>query len=337
MDLYIENQWSNILTDVSIMDLMYKQKLDDYKLSLFRGDPIYESAEIYTEASNDKDTASKNILVRIMDWFKKIFKKIGETISKIFKKITDGDDNEEVVVPEDTEQNIKAIDKFQKSIQGLITKVKQFDWVGALKVLLTLAKPALKIAITVGAVIVVKKAVVKKWLSFLDDSKKKLDDSLPDLSKAKDVVTNQVTKCIAPIKDAAAAVSDVTTAISETASKSVDEVKNGVDRVKTGYAELGKSLIGENNPRLINNLLKGAKGQKLPNGGGYAVKDGKWLFRKDGDSHWNVVNKASTIISNLSSPEEIRRFDKFVASHGHGDRYWIDKNIESYIKKKFGS
>lgn len=26
MDLYMENQWSNILTDISIMDLVYRQK-----------------------------------------------------------------------------------------------------------------------------------------------------------------------------------------------------------------------------------------------------------------------------------------------------------------------
>ena len=337
MDLYMENQWSNILTDISIMDLVYRQKLDDHKLSVFKGDSIYESTELYTEASIDNNTTSKNILIRIMNWFKTIFKKIGDTISNIFKKITSGDENEEIVVPKETEQNIKAIEKFQKSIQGLIAKVKQFDWAGALKILLTLAKPALKIAITVGAVILVKKAVVKRWTAFLDDSKKKLNDSIPDLSKAKDVVGNQITKCIAPIKDAATAVNDVTQSIAATAGKSIDDFKDGVDKVKTGYAELGESLVGENNPRLINSILKGSKGHKLSNGGGYAYKDGKWLFRKDSDSHWNIINKPSTIISNLSSPNEIRQFDKFVSDNAPSFKSWAGKKIDGYIKKKFGS
>lgn len=337
MDLYMENQWSNILIDISIMDLVYRQKLDDYKLSVFKGDSIYESTELYTEASIDNNTTSKNILIRIMNWFKTIFKKIGDTISNIFKKITSGDDNEEILVPKETEQNIKAIEKFQKSIQGLIAKVKQFDWAGALKILLTLAKPALKIAITVGAVILVKKAVVKRWTAFLDDSKKKLNDSIPDLSKAKDVVGNQITKCIAPIKDAATAVNDVTQSIAETAGKSIDDFKDGVEKVKTGYTELGKSLVGENNPRLINNLLKDAKGHKLSNGGGYAYKDGKWLFRKNGNSHWNIIDKPSTIISNLSSANEIRDFDKFVSNNAPDFKSWAKKKIDGYIKKKFGS
>lgn len=337
MDIYLENQWSAILTDISITDLLYTQRMNDLGLSIYREDSDYESFKIIEEASVENDKASKNILIRILDWFKKILKKIGENISNIFKKISNnGDDNDDVPVPKDTEKHITTIEKFHNSIQGLITKVKRFDWVGAFKVLLKLAKPALKIAITVGTVILVKRAVVKRWLNFLDNSKKKINDSIPDLSKAKDIVGNKIVECISPIKDVATAVNDVTDSITETVGKGIDNVQKRVDNIKQGYVDLATSVVGENNPRLINNALKKSIGHRLSNGGAYAInkETNQLLFKKDAQSNWSKVNPR-TIISNLSSADDVKRFDKFIEKNNPDLKTWSTKNLLGYIQNKF--
>ena len=338
-DIYLENEWSNISTDSKLILLSINQKKNDFLTEYKKSSVFNYSDNIFTEAIIDNGIASKNILSRLIRWFKKIFKKIGDGISNIFKKLgSSGKDNDDILVPKDTEKNIKLIEKFQQSIKGLITKIKQLDWTGALKFIGQLAVPVLKIAVTVGTLVVVKRVVVNKWLKFLDDSKNTLDNTVSAVSNAKDAVGNKIVECMTPIKDAATSMQNVTVSLKDSVVDTAKDIKHRGENVVDGYKDLAVNAIGENNPRLINGLLKKSIGRKLSNGGGYAFnkETNQFLFRKDKDSYWQKVNP-KTIISNLNSENEIRIFDKFVDKHiGKLSKSWKTNNLLAYAKKKFG-
>lgn len=337
-DIYLENEWSNISTDSKLMLLSINQKKNDFLTEYKKSSIFNYSDNIFTEAIIDNGIASKNILSRLIQWFKKIFKKISDGISNIFKKLgNSGKDNDDILVPKDTEKNIKLIEKFQQSIKGLITKIKQLDWAGALKFIGQLAVPVLKIAVTVGALVVVKRVVVNKWLKFLDDSKNTLDNTVSAVSNAKDAVGNKIVECMTPIKDAATSIQTVTVSLKDSVVDTAKDIKQRGENVVDGYKDLALNVVGENNPRLINGLLKKSIGHKLSNGGGYAFnkETNQFLFRKDKDSYWQKVNP-KTIISNLNSENEIKNFDKFVDKHiGSLSKSWKTNNLLAYAKKKF--
>ena len=337
-DIYLENEWSNISTDSKLMLLSINQKKNDFLTEYKKSSVFNYSDNIFTEAIIDNGIASKNILSRLIQWFKKIFKKIGDGISNIFKKLgNSGKDNDDILVPKDTEKNIKLIEKFQQSIKGLITKIKQLDWAGALKVIGQLAVPVLKIAVTVGALVVVKRVVVNKWLKFLDDSKNTFDNTVSAVSNAKDAVGNKIVECMEPIKNAATSIQNVTVSLKDSVVDTSKDIKRRGENVVDGYKDLALNVVGENNPRLINNLLKKSIGHKLSNGGAYAYnKDtNQFLFKKDGDSYWQKVNP-TTIVSNLNSKNEIKLFDKFINKQiGSEFKPWRTDNLLAYAKKKF--
>lgn len=240
----LENEYTKLTTLFEMTQLQVEQMHRDAEMKVFEEAGTYDDLTyLYQEADAEVNEQRKNILQKIIDWFAKIFSKIGNAIKNFF---TMGDADTEVEAPVEVVEKVGALEKCWSNMQNGLAKLRNGDFSGALDILKVVALPA---TIAVGGAVTYKKykkgeldGIVKK----LDGIKEKAQSAFDGIKSKISGLTNSdeqnnAQKSLNPFQKFISWINDAISKITSFVAGAIKGVKSGSSDAADAEDKKGES------------------------------------------------------------------------------------------------